>query len=425
MAEFDFPGWTDGVNNVEREDRVPPAALRSAVNVDIDRTGGLRRRRGYTRRVSLSDARSGVSHLGFLYLADQADFLRVDPSDFSTEIVAELPPQATPRYAPLNENLYVTFEGGEPFRITPSGDAEPWAPEHPWGQPALQAASMGSLPPGEYQVAVTFLRGREESGTGKAATVTLTAEGSIVLTDIPVSARQDTTGVRVYVTTPSGTVLYFYGDYPVGTSTIYLTRLPEGKQLETQFMEPLPAGHIVTAYRGRLYSAVGNRVYYSRALRYGLCNPAQDFFDFSERVDMVRPVENGVFVGAGKRVVFLAGTNPDDMQQTIAHHSGAVEGTDTEVPAGMFSFENLSTGFIAAWWSKVGVMVLGFPNGQVQPVRQGELALPEFARGATMLREEDGVQQLVSVLSQPKTPQSALAARDEAVVTVHRRGIEI
>lgn len=422
-----MPGFPGGVNNVYREDTVPPTQLRSAVNVDLLPGGKVRRRKGYTRRVAFADARSGHHFLGFAYLADGAELKRVDLIDFSEETLAPIPPHAHLSYAEVNEFLYVASgEASQAYRVSPQGAVQFWSVEQPAGQPTLSAVGLGSLPAGRYQVAITYLRGREESGTGLAAEVTLAQEGGIQLSAIPAPERGDTTGMRVYLTNPNGTVLYAYSDFPPAPgATLFLTRLADGKQLETQFLEPLPVGHIVRTYRGRMYSAVGRFLYYSQALRYGLCNPAQDFVEFPGRISMVRPVENGIYVSAGKRTVFLSGANPAEFQQTIVHHAGAVEGTDTEVPAGMFSFENLSTGMVAVWWATSGVMLIGFPNGQVQPIREGELSLPEFARGATMLREEDGVQQLLSVLQQPRTPASALAISDEAVVTVHRRGIEI
>jgi hypothetical protein len=231
--------------------------------------------------------------------------------------------------------------------------------------------------------------------------------------------------VRVYMSNANGEELYAARDVSPGTTSTVLTGLPDGKALEVQFLEPLPAGHLVRKYNGRLYSAVDNVLFYSQAMRYGLCNLAFDYIEFDSRIDAVRPVEGGIFVSAGKRVHFFSGNDPDQFERSLAHPYGIVEGTDVEVRAGLFSFESLKTGTVAVWWSKNGTMVIGLPNGQVLPIRDGELSLPEFSRGATMVREQDGIQQLVSVLQDPRSVNSPLAARDEATVAVHRNGIEI
>lgn len=426
MPDLKLGGFSEGANNVFREDSLRPSQLRSAVNVDVLPEGKIRRRLGYSLLVPMSDARSAYVHQGYVYVADEGALKRVDLSDLSVESLAPIPASAALSYAVLNEYLYIS--SGDPqqsYRINSAGALEFWAPEFPEGQPTLSVVPLGALPAGDYQVAVAFLRGAEESGTGRAAGITLTETGAIQLTSLPKPERNDTTHIRVYASTANGTVLYSYGDFPAAAPAISISNTPSGKQLETQFLEPLPAGHIIRNYRGRLYSAVSNILFYSQALRYSQTNRSQDFIAFPERVTMVRPVENGLFVGTRTKALFLSGNTPGELQQTIVHHAGVVEGTDTVVPVGVFGFESLTTGTVAVWWSTSGTMVIGLPNGQVQIVREGELSLPEFTRGATMLREENGVQQLLSVLQQPKSEISALAAKDEAVVTVHRRGIEI
>jgi hypothetical protein len=69
-------------------------------------------------------------------------------------------------------------------------------------------------------------------------------------------------------------------------------------------------------------------------------------------------------------------------------------------------------------------MVVGFPDGQISILREAELALPEYSRGAILARRQDGAKQLVSVLSEPKR-DNALAVADTVSATVYRNGIEL
>lgn len=420
----EFPGFPGGVNNVFREDSVPNEQLRSAVNVDLLPDGKVRRRSGYLRRLALSDGRSAASHLGKIYLADGNKFKRVDPADFSEEVLDTVPANTYLSYASLNEFLYVAA-GTTGYRVTPDGKVGHWSPEQPAGQPDISSIALGGLPTGTYQAAIVYSRNGEESGSARAVTVSVPGNGGIQLTNIPQPARADTTAIRVYMTHPDGEAFFWAKDLTPGQSVTTLTAMPNGKQLETQFMEPVPVGHIVRSYSGHLLSARDNVLYYSQALRFGLCNIAQDYFEFESRITMVRPVENGIYVSTERRTHFLAGNAPAEFTRSSVHHHGAIEGTDAEVPANIFPFEALETGTVGVWWSTSGAMVIGFPNGQIQLVRDGELSLPDYARGATMLREEDGVRQLVSTLQRPKSASGALAASDEAVVTVHRNGIEL
>jgi hypothetical protein len=419
-----FPGFPDGVNNVFREDSVPSSQLRKAVNVDLLPDGKVRRRSGYLRRLELADGRSAASHLGKIYLADGPSLKRVDPSDFSEEVIGAVPANSYLSYASLNEFLYVAA-GTTGYRIAPDGQVGYWSPEQPDGQPDVSSQSIGGLPGGEYQVAIVYSRSGEESGSARAQNITIPENGSIQISNIPQPERADTTAIRVYATHTNGEILYWARDLEPGTGATTLSALPSGKQLETQFMEPVPTGHIVRGFNGHLLSARDNVLYYSQALRFGLCNVTQDYFEFESRITMVRPVQSGIFVATERRTHFLSGSAPAEFVRATVQPNGAVEGTDINVPAGIFPFENLQTGEVAVWWSLSGNMVIGFPNGQVQILRDGELSLPEYARGTTMLRESNGVRQIVSTLQNPQTSEGAVAASDEAVVTVHRNGIEI
>jgi len=422
-------GFPDGVNNVFREDSVPTSQLRSAQNIDLLPDGKVRRRSGYLRRLGLSDGRSAASFQGRIILADGGDLLKIDPTDFSSEVLGSIPSNVRPDYTELNGALYIAAEGAEGRKISLAGRYEAWAPEHPLGQPGLAAvAGLGSLPGGTYQIAVTFLRDGEESGAARAETIQLPpAGGAIQLSNIPQPSDPHTSAVRIYMTNTDGQILYQERDIPVQAlgASVTIQSLPTGKQLETQFMEPVPSGQAVSSYNGRLLSAVGEVLYYSQALRYGLCNIAQDYFQFASRITMIQPVAHGVYVATEATTYFLTGPTPEEFQLNTIADYGAIEGTNCLVPASAFPFQNMETGNVAVWWSKSGGMVLGMANGQIQYIRDGELSIPDHARGVTMLREEDGVRQLLSVLQEPKSSMGGMAAKDEAVVTVYRNGIEI
>ncbi len=418
-----FAGFPGGVNNVFREDSVPNEQLRAAINIDLLPDGKVRRRSGYLRRLELADGRSAASHLGKIYLADGTDFKRVDPADFSETVLGVVPANTYLSYASLNEFLYVSA-GATGYRVAPDGTVGYWSPEQPAGQPDIASVALGGLPAGTYQAAIVYLRDGEESGSAKAVEAQVPESGALQLSNIPQPSRADTTAIRVYMTHTNGEVFFWARDLLPGQTSTTLTGLPRGKQLETQFMEPVPVGQIVRAYNGHLFSAVDNVLYYSQALRFGVCNIAQDYFAFESRITMIRPVTSGIYVATERNTHFLGGSAPAEFTRSSVSQYGAVEGTDADIPAGVFPFENLQTGTVAVWWATNGVMVIGFPNGQIQLIRDGELSLPEYARGATMLREENGVRQIVSTLQRPKAPKGALAASDEAVVTVHRNGIE-
>lgn len=437
--EVRFPGFPDGVNNVDREHEmrtprgadgsesdVPPTAARALKNVDIMARGRVKRRRGYAQVVATTESRGLTSYNGDLYFADGGVFYRCLLPDETVEAVHDVAPGSEISSEEINGVLYVTDGGTNAFRVHADGSTTEWSVEQPSGQPSLAAVALGTLPAGEYQVAVTFLRGREESGTTRAARVTLSEEGSIQLSNIPQPTSPETTGIRVYLSRTSSERLYQQRDLGVGTTDALFSLLPTGKQLDTQFLEPMPRGHIVRQFKGRMLTAIGSTLVFSEALRFGLTNLSHNFIQFHGPITMVRPVEGGVFVAAGveskRRTVFLQGTDPNEFTMRTVYTHGAVPGTDLAISSTLLADDRVAAGETAVWWATNGVMVVGTPSGEVLPLREGELALPEFSRGAMLVRSQDGVRQLVSTLSNPQA-ENPLAVTDSISIEVHKNGI--
>lgn len=422
MPDMKLGNFSSGVNNVSSEHSLPDSAGRTLRNVDVLADGRVKRRKGFQRVMSTTGAHSGFSHNGYVYYADGPSLFAWTP-EFGAESIADVVPEAPVVYENINGFLYVT-DGRHRYKIDGINAVENWAVEIPAGTPTLVAGSLGTLPVGSYQIALTFLRGQEESGTGLAQNIDLTQQGSIEVSNIPQPHDPDVTHIRVYMTNTSGETMYASATLPVGTMGVHLMALPSGKKLETQFYETLPAGHHICLFKGRLFSARDNVLYFSKPLQYGLYNPTEDYIELANRIDLLAPVENGIFVAAGKRTYFLRGDSPETFELRIIHAHGAVPGTGLVIPSSTFDFEGLKTGEVAVWWATNGTMITGFPDGQISILREAELALPEYSRGAILARRQDGAKQLVSVLSEPKR-DNALAVADTVSATVYRNGIEL
>lgn len=150
-----------------------------------------------------------------------------------------------------------------------------WSPEHPAGQPVLTPSAASALAPGQYQVAVTFMdRLGRESGSTLAAVIDIGEGGGFELSDIPLPVAPDTASVAVYVSGPNDQVLRQYVILPAGTRSAPVLSAGEGRALTTQFLRPLPPGHIVRGAHGRQFVASGQEVLWSEALRYGMFRPS-------------------------------------------------------------------------------------------------------------------------------------------------------
>lgn len=417
-------GWPSGVNNVFREENTPQTQLREALNVDLLEQGKVRRREGYQKVIDETSFRSLTSFANKLVVAQGSTLYFVDPNSYAKTAVGTVSPNEYLSYEEVNDMLVVA-DGVSLKRLYSDGSFKDLAPENPAGQPDVDATSIGGLPAGEYQVAITFTSDAGESGSTLATALTLTTEGGISVSNIPQPTSADVTAITIYVTPEGGSDFKRAKGLDVGETTAFISQYPTGLILETQFMSELPAGNLVTLHNAQLCSAVGKDLYYSEPFRFGQTREASNFIRFATDITMLISVDDGVFVGLEDQVVFLRGNTLDDASVTTVDYDGVVPGTPVRVSASALPFLELSPSErVVVWWSMRGVLIVGQPNGAVRAVREAELSLPEFERGAIIPREENGVQQLVSALSGVRR-ESKLAVADSVGATVYRNNIEI
>lgn len=421
MADIKLDGWPAGVNNVVNLKDLGNSALRSGVNVDIPRSGRPRRRGGYT------SIQAGNAHslwapddwpYALLVIDGQLSRLElVDGVETVTPLLAS-PASNRWRYCMVNDAVYAS-NGLATARIGSDGALGTWGVDGPGGQPLLSTVASRGLNAGRYQVAVTFEAG-EESGTGRAEVIDVPADGGIVLSAVPQGR------VRVYCTPANGDALYHVATLLPGVTTYTLDRshiAQMGRVLETQFCDRVPPSSFLCAYRGRIYFAIGDTLYYTMALRFGLFKIHQTYFRFPHRITGVAAVDDGIYVGTERLAYFLGGTDPKDMQQRPVDAFGVVENTLQGLRATL-GLQVSPAERAAVWWSTNGVLMRGGASGGVSPVTKGRLALPRFGSGSLLMREHDQLQQLISVLRSAES-DSPLAARDAATVSVVRNGVTI
>lgn len=400
-------GWPDGIDNLNQEQDLArdqngiTSALRDAENSDLDRHGKPQRRDGYELQVPASDAHSlwADPEFPFGLFADDGTLraLREDATAF--DLVADIG-SAPVSYATVAGQVYwsSTQRNG---RVTADAVPLPWGVPTPAGAPALSPAANGALHAGRYQVTVTFLSALgEESGAPQAALVDVPEGGGIQLDNVPQPADASMR-VRVYLTPANGEVFYFGRDMPYGMTSAVIGQHRAGKPLETQFMEPLPRGHIVRLLNGRLYVAVGGSLIFSEPMRYGLCNLVRNRIGFQTRLSMIEPVDSGgdapgLFVASGQRTYWLGGADPFAFKRKIARPHGVVPGTSLQVPAKVFGLEG--DGMVAYWLADNGVGCLGLPGGNVIPLRENQAIAPAAETGASLYRDLNGLRQVITTL---------------------------
>jgi hypothetical protein len=422
LVELSFK---QGKNNVAPETEQPSDSARELLNVDLSNSGGVSLRRGYEKVYdagsdSVHSLFSSKKHTVFV----QGSNLMELNTDYTANALIAVDPNSMMSYAEINNRIYFS-NGVDTGVVNEDGTMSEWGVKSPSGQPLLTLNPLGDLWAGTYQVAITFVAADgEESGAALADTIEVPAGNGITCSLFPTDP--DAAFINIYLTAPNGTTLYHRAKVPMGTVNVdFITNPPNyGKQLETQFMEQMPPGHIVRYFKGHMWVAIDDVLVFSQPLRYGLYDPRHDYFRFPSKITIVQRVEDGVYVVADQ-TYFLAGNDPKQMQQRVVYSEGAVEETGLNVPPTMIKEDQFDTipDYLAFWYSVKGA-VLGLPGGQVQTITEDRMDIPEFGYGASLLRNERGIRQLVTSLSN-RGNASGFGASDHATAEVRRNGVLI
>lgn len=190
----------------------------------------------------------------------------------------------------------------------------------------------------------------------------------------------------------------------------------EGLELVDNLYETMPIGQIVASFRGRIYSAKKEELWFSEGMSTHISRLAVNYFLFPDHIYMVQPVDNGIFVATAHKVVFLSGTNPLTMEMVDTYDSGIVPYAYTRVPGEKFEVKE---GDVPIWWAKDGVLCAGLPGGEVRQLTRDRLAAPEYGFGAVSLREREGISQIVSSL-QKGGDANNMGASDTVVAEIRR-----
>lgn len=418
--------YPKGINNVADEGDMPkdefgkrPIALREADNVDFDRVGNPRRRRGQARFFNGTLTHSLWSHddLPFGLFVDDGVLHSLDAELQAQDLgvdVGGLPVS----YALIGGRVYWS-NAMLCGMLTPTLQPRAWSPEQPAGQPAAAAIPGFGLPKGTYQVAITFsdVLGRE-SGTGVAVVVEVPDDYGIELTAIPQPVDSNHT-INIYLSDANDQGLRLHSTVFAGVTTFQLAQQARGILLATQMLVNMPAGHIVRGWNGRHLVARGNELFWSPVLRHGLMDPLRNRVIFTHKVDMMEPIGGGtgaagVFVGVGQRTVWLDGSDPNKFSQRIVNSAGVVPHSSMTVSGSVFGYDSPDP--VVIWLSRKGHYCVGHAGGKVDVLKLGEAVVDSAQSAAVMLRQEKGIQQIVTSLRGAR--QQGFAIRDHAVAHI-------
>lgn len=393
MADLTFRAFA-GLRNTLDAERLEPADLSAAVNIDLDDSGRAARRAGSTLRVP------GAAHSlwadGDTCLYVSADELRRLQPDFSSQVLANgLTPDLPAAYVRAQDRIY--WSNGAQTGVVADARARAWGIPLPAAPAAT--ASAGTLTAGRYQYALTWLRADGlESGAGLPATIDLPAGSGVTFAWTP-PADPALREAVLYLSEPNGMVLYRALTVPAAAARATFTGGLLATPLDTQWLDAPPPGQCLALSRGRIYIGAGAFVYGTAPLSYEHCD-LRDYLALDDSpVRFVLGVDGGLYVGTARAVHFASGARLDEMTRRTVVPAAAVAGSAV-LADGFAALGNaeLAGQQIALFATAAGI-VAGLPDGTVLNLSAERYRFAASAAGAALFRHADSRRQYLLFLS--------------------------
>ncbi len=380
-----------GLVNRRSAERLEPGDLVEAVNVVIDDGGQVRRRHGYKRLLSGAGIHSiGGSPSCILY-RHGTGLYRFDLASGTWELLRnDIATLQRMWYLPLLDRVY--YSDGAVTGCVQNGIDRSWGLLPPTG--VFVGATSGNLKAGRYHVCLTYQAwDGQVSGACHPQHIDVADVGGVVVT-YPSSSDPRVGGINIWMTTPNGSTLFHVVTVRnVAGTFVYRGSATEFyRSLSTANCYPSPPGQLLEFYRGRVYIASGNVVYYSLPNSYELFRIGSDYLPFDSDVTMLAAVQDGLYVATASTVYFLHGSEPP-MNILTTLNGGAVYGTQTIGEASRV-FDGQMQGRCVIWRGGEGICV-GFASGIIRNVTHTRYAFVAADVGSGIAMQQDGVYQYV------------------------------
>lgn len=356
-----------GINNVKEDAALeikgdsPGLFVRDAVNINFTDTG----------RAELSQAmqlqsdqalrclwQSPLHQDCFAALGDQ--WVKVNPDTWQTEPLLECGPSPV-QHIVLNNLVCMacdqglfTYDGNTAKKLTIDTPARPQA----------SSKTGYSLDQGDYSFAISWLANGLESALSEIENVQLLDKSGVQL-QLPLCLDQNVTHVRVYMSEPGGGELRQAFELPIGTMSIDIPALPElGRAATFQYLSPMKSGDFLRLWRGRLWVARSNVLYFSEAMAYHLTDERYNFIQFPQRIRFIEPVDGGIWVGQADHVVFVRGQDVRNMAIEQKASRAPVYASSALLHSDMVKSLSQGGTWCAVWLAENG-FVVGTADGQL------------------------------------------------------------
>lgn len=228
-------------------------------------------------------------------------------------------------------------------------------------------------------IAISWLRDDMESSL--SSYVSMGESGDITL---PMVTDPTVTGVNIYATSVGGTDMQLAGTMDRAATNFAITKDHKlGMAAQFAHLSPMPTGKFLCYWRGRLITATANVIRFSEPLAYHLHDERHGFIQTSQRITFIQPVENGLWVGQSDHVIFIQGTQPDDMTISIKSAQTPVPNSAIQISSNDIG-EAAEGGSLVTVWLASNGYVAGSSAGQIIEYQAGRISNISAQSGTTV-----------------------------------------
>lgn len=383
-----FKGFT-GINNVLPERRMSGGDLLAAVNVDIGLSGEVTRRGGLEQQSPLCHQNLHQA-AGFMLATCGAALVAIHPGGARHTIHPALGSDRV-WYCNLPDGR-TTFSNGLIHGVTDGVTGTERSVPLPGSLGAADVA-FGALEPGQYRYHLSFMRLSDRlEGPAISSEPIDVQQGGLRLDGLPMLEGH---ALNVYLSSRSGEGAYLAGTTLSGSFEFGGSNAALVLPCRTLGAEPFPVGTITAFWRGRVLVAQGNALWASRPMTPHLCD-WRDFKLLQGTITAIEPVDNGIYVGTDSDLVFLAGTQWDQLAHVPTLRGPVVLGSGVQAPGHSLKLGDGTGAGQAMVCIAGGEVVAGFSGGQTESLTDGRWKT-NVKQVSAAFRDVDGLPQYMAV----------------------------
>lgn len=300
-SEIKFSKFS-GINNQSPESALTPNEQVSAVNVDVTDAGYFVLRDAFVTLFPDVAVSSLYAHNNLLFYVERSSYssddrnnalVSYDP-EIGEKLVRDFPLNNEVAYVSVADRLYYS-DGLVVRRGNNAGDFGPWGIVPPRSTPVVTPLAAGT---DRYLLTATFNRNDGEESGAPTPLAFKSSAGTIMLSNIPVSADSQVVSTSIYLTPPNGEELYRVADLAAGTTdaTLIVPLATSGRRLDSLHKTPPPASLVLGAWNGRLLVGASIYLIYSDQFRLEWFDPLHNYIPFPSAPTAVIPISTELLI---------------------------------------------------------------------------------------------------------------------------------